>query len=104
MASGTVAVLPGMLPASISVAPNSPSARAKARTSPAMMPLRASGSVTSSAVRHSERPSVHAARSRSRSTDSMAARAVRTSSGSAITVAATTAAYQVNATVQPVAA
>ena len=50
--------LPGMLPASISVAPNSPSARANARTSPARIPFRASGSVTSSAVRHSDRPSV----------------------------------------------
>src|SRR5437660_1211850 len=76
-----------MLPASMSVAPNSPSARAKARTSPAMIPLRASGNVTSSAVRHSERPSVNAAFSSSRSTDSMAARAVRTRSGSAMTVA-----------------
>ena len=104
MASGTVVVFPGMFPASISVAPNSPSARAKARTRPATMPFRASGSVTSSAVRHSERPSVYAAFSSSRSTDSMAARAVRTSSGRAITVAAITAAYQVNATLQPVAA
>jgi hypothetical protein len=66
------------------------------------MPLRASGSVTSSAVRHSDRPSVWAARSRSRSTDSIAARAVRTSSGIAMTVAAMTAAYHVNVTAHPV--
>jgi hypothetical protein len=103
MDSGTVWVLPGILPASMSVAPNSPSARAKARTSPARMPLRARGSVTSIAVRHSERPSVKAAFSSSRSTEAMAAAAVRTRSGKAITVAAMAAAYQVNATVKPVA-
>ena len=69
-----------------------------------MIPLRASGNVTSSAVRHSERPSVNAAFSSSRSTDSMAARAVRTRSGSAMTVAAITAAHHVNATLQPLSA
>jgi hypothetical protein len=66
------------------------------------MPFLASGSVTSRAVRHSDRPSVYAAFSSSRSTDSIAARAVRTRSGSAMTVAATTAAYHVKATLQPV--
>src|SRR5664279_1733711 len=35
-----------MLPATISVAPNSPSARAKASNTPARMPRQASGSVT----------------------------------------------------------
>jgi hypothetical protein len=38
--------LAGMLPATISVAPNSPRARAKASSTPARMPRQASGSVT----------------------------------------------------------
>jgi len=84
----------GMFPASMRVAPNSPrTARRPAPDPPD--PFRARGSVTSTAVCHSDRPSVKAARSRSWSTDSMAARAVRTQRkphhGAAIT-----AAYQVN--------
>ena len=45
--------LPGMLPATISVAPNSPIARAKASSMPARMPRQASGSVTRKNTAHS---------------------------------------------------
>ena len=41
-----VCVLPGILPATISVAPKSPSARANASTMPLTRPFLASGSVT----------------------------------------------------------
>ena len=47
-----------MLPATISVAPNSPSALAKERMAPAMMPLFAIGIITLSAVLSSVWPSV----------------------------------------------
>ena len=41
----SVAVLPGITPATRTVAPNSPNARAKASMNPAIIPLRANGSV-----------------------------------------------------------
>jgi hypothetical protein len=44
MPSANVTVSPGIMPAIITVAPNSPSARAKANTVPAASPRRASGS------------------------------------------------------------
>ena len=46
MNSGTVPRLPGMLPAIMIVAPNSPMLRAKARTQPLRIPGRANGSMT----------------------------------------------------------
>ena len=58
--------------------------------------------MTSRAVCHSERPRTSAARSRSGFTASIAARAARTMRGSAMIVAASTAAYQVKAIVHPV--
>ena len=87
---GIVAVLPGILPASISVAPNSPSARANERIVPASTPGHASGSATARNTRHSEAPSVRAASRNRESTCSSAARAVRYISGNATTAAAIT--------------
>ena len=52
---------PGMSPASMSVAPNSPSARAKERIVPASSPGAASGTTMRRKTRHSEAPSVRAA-------------------------------------------
>ena len=46
MVRGRVLVFPGMFPAIIRVAPNSPMARAKDRTVPAMIPRRARGRMT----------------------------------------------------------
>ena len=50
MYRGIVWVSPGMLPAIMTVAPNSPRPRANASTAPAMTPRRASGRVTRSVV------------------------------------------------------
>ncbi len=46
----------GTDPATIIVAPKSPRARPNAIATPATMPRRASGNVTSSAIRHREQP------------------------------------------------
>ena len=75
MARAKVWVLPGILPATIRVAPNSPMPRAKASMSPAKMPFQASGRETVSRTRSSEAPKVRAAFSRCGSTCSRAARA-----------------------------
>jgi hypothetical protein len=45
MATGMVSVFPGIAPARVTVAPNSPSAFAQQRIMEAMIPLRASGKV-----------------------------------------------------------
>src|SRR5579875_1537513 len=92
IAMGSVWVFPGMLPAIISVAPNSPRARAKARMVPAMTPGHASGSATFQKALHSEAPSVRAAWRKLGFTCSSAPRAERYISGKATTVAAITVA------------
>ena len=102
MARGMVSVFPGILPAIISVAPNSPMARAKDRTVPAMIPFFDSGSIILRNVSNSECPRVYEALTRFRSIDSMAAREVFIMSGSATTKDASTAAYQVNMMLKPV--
>ena len=56
ISSESVVVLPGIFPATMIVAPNSPTARAKARTIPAMMPREASGSVMVKKTRASPAP------------------------------------------------
>src|ERR1039457_1483004 len=101
MAIGIVAVLPGMFPASISVAPNSPRARENERIVPASTPGQASGSATERNTRHSEAPSVRAASRKRESTCSRAARAVRYISGNATTDAAITVAGHEKTTVAP---
>src|SRR3989304_6540804 len=102
MARGIVLVLPGMFPATIIVAQNSPSALAKLRIRPAVNPLFASGRVTRKRVWISDFPRVNAAFSYSISTDSIAAFADFIIIGIATTVAATTAACHVNIMLQPV--
>src|SRR6202167_559670 len=101
MAMGIVAVLPGMSPASISVAPNSPSARANERIVPASTPGHASGKATAWNTRHSDAPNVLAASKNRESTCSSAARAERYISGNATTAAAITVAGQEKTTVAP---
>ena len=96
-----VAVLPGILPASINVAPNSPNERANAKTVPAATPGQARGIVTDQKIFHSEAPSVRAAFSILISTCSKAPRAVIYISGKAITAALITVAGQENTTLAP---
>ena len=60
IAIAMVWVLPGILPASIKVAPNSPKALANARTVPAITPGQAKGSNTCQNTLHSEAPKVRA--------------------------------------------
>ena len=60
MESDSVAVRPGMKPATMIVAPNSPSARAKASTAPAVSPRAASGSVIVQNARQGPAPRVRA--------------------------------------------
>ena len=83
------------------VAPNSPSARAKARVAPASTPGQHSGKVIVRNVRQRPAPRVRAALSSRRSTASSDKRIARTASGSAITAAATAAPVQRNSRVTP---
>src|SRR5512143_1311861 len=96
-----VVVRPGMFPATRMVAPNSPSARAKASMSPAAIPREASGNVTVERTRASLAPSVRATASRRGFTSSKATRAVRTRRGRDITIIATTTAFHVKTTSMP---
>src|SRR6266508_2226276 len=70
----------GILPATIKVMPKSPRARQNASVVPAITDRHANGSVTDQKIFHSERPSVLAACSSRRSTDSIPAWAALTSS------------------------
>ena len=81
MAAEMVCVSPGILDTKVMVAPNSPSARAKHRTAPAMMPGKASGKVMVRNTRTRPAPSVPAASSSRRSIASSASRIGRTMSG-----------------------
>ena len=63
MARGIVCVLPGMLPATMMVAPNSPRARENDKTMPDSKPCQAIGKLTVQNTRHSFAPSVRAASS-----------------------------------------
>ena len=101
MAMGMVWVRPGMLPASMSVAPNSPMARAKASTVPATRPGAASGTSTRRKTVHSLAPRVRAASSSVGFTCSNAPSVVRYMSGNATTVAAMTVAGHENTMLMP---
>ena len=90
-----------MLPATIKVAPKSPSARAKASTMPAASPRQASGSVTEQNTESSFRPSSRATSSSAGSTASNAPRAGSRNSGNAATAEATTAPDQWKTSVIP---
>ncbi len=98
-----VRVSPGMLPAIISVAPNSPSARENPSRAPASRLRPASGSVIVRNTRAGEAPSVAATSSYRRGTCSKPARAARTTSGNPITAIAMTTAFHVNTTRKPIA-
>ena len=73
--------VPGTLGATITVAPNSPSARANASTAPERMPGKAKGRVTRVKVRQGSAPRVRAADSRPGSTASTESRTERTRNG-----------------------
>jgi hypothetical protein len=87
-------VWPGMLETKVMVAPNSPSALAKASTAPATRPGQASGRVMVRNTFHGGAPRVAAACSRRRSTCSIDRRIARTISGKPITAQASAAPVQ----------
>ena len=95
MAMGIVWVLPGILPASIRVAPNSPKARPKESIVPTINPERAKGKIIRQKIVLSFVPKVLAQLIRFLSICSNAADADRYIKGKATTVAAITVAYQV---------
>ena len=84
MASGNVSVTPGMNPATMTVAPNSPSALAKDNRMPAEMPRRASGRVMRKNTFQGERPRLEPASSNVRGTSSNAVRMERTNDNAQI--------------------
>ena len=90
-----------MLPATMIVAPNSPSARAKASTAPASTDGHASGRLIVRKMRAGDAPSVAATRSYRALTCSNPARAVRTRSGSPMIAIASTTAFHVKTTSIP---
>src|SRR5690348_13688773 len=102
-AIGSVRVCPGIDDTKVMVAPNSPNARANASARPATSPRADSGRVIPKKIRHGPAPSVAAAFSSLRSTDSNALRSATTSKGNAITAAASAAPVQRNATERPAA-
>src|SRR3972149_4887691 len=95
MAIGRVCVLPGILPATMRVAPNSPVALAKAMTVPAAIPRHARGSVIVLMIYHSVLPRSRAASSISFPTPSIAAFAGFTNKGRDETREASTAPFHV---------
>ena len=88
-------VCPGILPATIKVAPNSPKARAKDKTIPAIIPLLAKGKLIRQKIDHSEAPKVLATCKSFLSICSNAPKDVLYINGKATTVAVIIAAYQV---------
>ncbi len=99
-----VCVSPGMLATKVMVAPNSPSARAKARIAPTSRPGTASGSETSTKRQAGLAPSVPAAASRRGSIVSKESRIARTISGNPITAQASAAPVQRNDSTMPTSA
>ena len=95
-------VFPGIFPATMRVAPNSPTALAKLRTQPAIMPFFARGRVMKSAVSNSFLPRIRDASSTFLSTAPMAAVVVFTIRGKETTKAAMAAACQVKRIPLPV--
>jgi hypothetical protein len=90
-----------MFETKVIVAPNSPSARAKDRIMPAMMPGTIKGKVIVRNIHNAFAPSVPAASSRRRSTASIDSRIERTSSGKPMTAQASAAPVQRNANTMP---
>src|SRR6185437_2481213 len=99
-AIGSVRVSPGIDETKVMVAPNSPNARANASATPATSPRSDKGRVSPKKIRQPFAPSVAAACSSFRSTDSNAPRSATTSNGNAITPAASAAPVQRNAIVR----
>ena len=97
-----VAVRPGITPATRIVAPNSPNARANARMNPAMIPLRAKGSVIVEITRNGLAPKLKATCSNRGFTSSNATLAVLTNNGNDITAIASTTAFQVKTMSKPI--
>lgn len=96
-----VSVRPGMKPATMMVAPNSPMERAKASRMPAMMPRLARGRVIFRNTWNRLPPRERAAASRWAGTSSKAVRRERTRRGKAMTARARTTAFQVKMTSMP---
>ncbi len=94
MAEGSVCVSPGMLETKVIVAPNSPIALAKERMEPAITPGTISGRVTVRKTHRGCAPSVPAAASSLRSTDSMDSRIARTINGKPMMAQASAAPVQ----------
>src|SRR5690625_678108 len=95
MAKGIVSVTPGIKPAIINVAPNSPNARAKVNTKPESKPGQARGKEIVQNTRQREAPRVSAAFSTFWSYCLKAAVALWYISGKETTTAARTTAYHV---------
>src|SRR3954464_8831356 len=94
-------VTPGVLPAKVIVAPNSPSARAQHSTAPAATPGATIGSVTRRNVVQRSAPRVAAASSNRASAARSAPSTLTTRNGIATNVSATTTAAVVNGRVNP---
>src|SRR5664279_1100552 len=94
-------VVPGKLPAKVTVAPNSPSARAQHSTLPATRLGQINGRVTRRKVANGADPNVAAASSRPRSAERIAPSTVTTRNGIATNVSATTTPAVVNGSVIP---
>src|SRR5699024_5746615 len=95
MAKGIVSVTFGIYPASMRVAPNSPSPLAKLSTSPANSPGQANGNDIDQNMFQRDFPIVNAAFSRLRSYCLNAADALWYINGKETTIAATSAPYHV---------
>src|SRR5665811_794086 len=96
-----VRVTPGALPANVIVAPNSPSARAHARTAPPKIPGAARGTLTRMNVCHRVAPELDATSSYVRSVVRMVPSTVMTRNGNATNVCAITTATVLNGMVMP---
>ena len=101
MARDSVRVSPGMLETKVMVAPNSPSALAKASAAPAARPGMASGRSTCRKVAQRRAPRLAAISSYSRGIASNDSLIARTNSGKAMTAAASTAPVQRKASSMP---
>ena len=92
---------PGILPATMIVAPNSPRLRANIRDEPARIPRNERGRITVKSVSYQGAPRVRDAWMSCGSMDSMPIRMDRTNRGKPTTAEAITAAFQVNMSRMP---
>ena len=101
IANGIVWVSPGMLETKLIVAPNSPKLRAKESIVPVIMPGIVKGSVIVTNTFKGDAPNVEAACSSLGSTLSKLRRTERTIKGSATTIQAITAPFQLKLNTKP---